>query len=166
MPVKTNAMRILDGLGIAYEVREYEVDPGDLAAGTAAAKLGMPPEQVFKTLVVRGDRTGISLAAIPADRRLDLKALARISGDRRVEPVALREVQPLTGYLRGAVTALACKKAYPVFLDETADLFDVIGVSGGARGVEIVVAPADYARAVVARPGPIAAAMPPGEGVR
>lgn len=155
MPPKTNAMRILDGLGIPYETRAYDADPDDLAAETAAAKLGMPVEEVFKTLVVRGDRSGILLAVLPAGTRLDLRALARLSGDRRVEPVALRDVQPLTGYVRGAVTALACRKAYPVFIDETAEVLDRIGVSAGARGLEIVLAPADYIRAVGAVPGPI-----------
>ncbi len=148
-------MRLLDRAGIAYEVREYDVDPDDLAAETAAAKLGMREEEVFKTLVVRGDRTGIMLAVIPAGTRLDLRALARLTGDRRTETVALREVQPLTGYIRGAVTALACRKAYPVYIDETAELHDRIGVSAGARGLEIVLAPADYLRAVGAVPGAI-----------
>jgi Cys-tRNA(Pro)/Cys-tRNA(Cys) deacylase len=154
--VKTNAMRLLDGMGIAYQVREYAVDPSDLAAETAAAELGLAEEQVFKTLVVRGDRRGILLAAIPAGTRLDLKALARLSGDRGADTVPLKEVQPLTGYVRGAVTALGCKKAYPVFIDETAELCETIGVSGGARGVEILLAPLDYVRAVGATVGSIA----------
>jgi Cys-tRNA(Pro)/Cys-tRNA(Cys) deacylase len=158
---KTNAMRMLDGLGIAYEVRGYDVDPDDLAAETAAAKLGMLEEEVFKTLVVRGDRTGVLLAVLPAGTRLDLRALARLTGDRRTETVALREVQPLTGYVRGAVTALACKKAYPVYIDETAELLDRIGVSAGARGLEIVLAPGDYMRAVAAVSGPISTPPPP-----
>jgi Cys-tRNA(Pro)/Cys-tRNA(Cys) deacylase len=153
---KTNAMRLLDEMRIAYQVRQYAIDPDDLAAETAAAKLGLAEEQVFKTLVVRGDRRGVLLAAIPAGTRLDLKALARLSGDRNTETVPLKEVQPLTGYVRGAVTALGCKKAYPVFIDETAELCDTIGVSGGARGVEILLAPADYVRAVGASIGAIA----------
>ena len=122
---KTNAARLLDRLGIAYELREYEVDPDDLAAESVALKLGMPAEQVFKTLVARGDRRGVCLAVIPGDAQLDLKALARETGDRKVDTVPLKEVQPLTGYIRGGVTALACKKDYPVYLDETARLFDV-----------------------------------------
>ena len=144
------------GMGIAYEVREYAVDPGDLAAETVADKIGLPREQVFKTLVVRGDRIGVALAVVPAGTRLDLKALARLTGDRTVEPVALKEVQPLTGYVRGGVTALACKKPYPVFIDETAELFDVISVSAGTRGAQLLLAPADYARAVGAVAGAIA----------
>ncbi|HZR82202.1 MAG TPA: Cys-tRNA(Pro) deacylase [Candidatus Binatia bacterium] len=161
MPAKTNAMRILDGLGIAYRVIEYRIDPDDLAAEKAAVSLGMPPEQVFKTLVVRGDRSGVALAVIPAGTRLDLKALARLAGDRKVDTVPLKEVQPLTGYLRGAVTALGCKKAYRVFLHASAERLDAIGVSAGARGVEIVLAPADYARAVDATVGEIAVPASP-----
>lgn len=146
--MKTNAARILDGLGIAYELRSYEVDLEDLSATTVAAKVGLPAEQVFKTLIARGDRTGVMLAVVPGDVTLDLKALARASGDRRTELVALKEVTPLTGYVRGGVTALACKKDYPVYLDETAILFDVISVSSGTRGLQLVLNPDDYARAV------------------
>src|SRR5829696_1702606 len=98
--MKTNAARILDALGIRYQLRDYEVDPDDLSAETVARKVGLPAEQVFKTLVARGDRTGVLLAVVPGDSELDPKALARVSGDRKVDVVALREVQPLTGYLR------------------------------------------------------------------
>lgn len=146
--MKTNAARILDGLGIAYELRSYEVDLEDLSATSVAAKIGLPAEQVFKTLVARGDRGGVVLAVVPGDATLDLKALARATGDRRVELVALKEVTPLTGYVRGGVTALACKKDYPVYLDETAILFDVISVSSGTRGLQLLVKPDDYARVV------------------
>jgi Cys-tRNA(Pro)/Cys-tRNA(Cys) deacylase len=145
---KTNAVRLLDTLGIAYELRPYEVDPDDLAAETVARKIGMPPEQVFKTLVARGDKTGVMLAIVPGDAQLDLKALAKASGDRKVETVTLKEVQPLTGYIRGGVTALACKKAYPVIADETIELFDVVSISAGMRGLQIVMAPGDYLRAI------------------
>ncbi len=146
--MKTNAVRVLDNLGIAYELRDYDVDPDDLAAETVAAKIGLPPEQVFKTLVVRGDRTGILLAVIPGNTQLDLKALAQASGDRKVETVPLKEVQTLTGYIRGGVTALACKKDYPVFVDELIEIFDVISISAGVRGTQILLTPADYLRAV------------------
>lgn len=146
--MKTNAVRILDTLNIAYELREYAVDPNDLAAETVAEKINLPPEQVFKTLVVRGDRTGILLAVIPGNSQLDLKALALLSGNRKVEPVPLKEVQPLTGYIRGGVTALACKKAYPVYVDELAEVFDVISVSAGVRGSQILLTPPDYIRAI------------------
>ena len=146
--MKTNATRILESLGIRYEQREYEVNPDDLAAETVAAKIGMPPQQVFKTLVVRGDRGGVYLAVIPGNSELDAKSLARITGDRRIELASLKEVQPLTGYIRGGVTALGGKKDYPVYIDETAQLFDVISVSAGVRGTQIVLAPEDYLRAV------------------
>lgn len=146
--MKTNAVRLLDTLSIAYDLREYAVDPDDLAAESVAQKIGLPPEQVFKTLVVRGDKTGICLAVIPGDTQLDLKALAKLSGDRSCQPVSLKEVQPLTGYIRGGVTALACKKDYPVYVDELIEIFDVISISAGARGLQILLAPADYLRAV------------------
>ncbi len=154
---KTNAARILDGLGVTYELRSYEVDPEDLSAVSVAAKVGLPPEQVFKTLIARGDRNGVCLALVPGDEQLDLKALARATGDRRSELVALREVLPLTGYVRGGVTALACKKDYPVVIDESAQLFDQISVSAGQRGLQIVLAPDDYARAVRGRYAPLTA---------
>jgi len=121
-----------------------------------AHKIGLPPEQVFKTLVVRGDRNGICLAVVPGDAELDEKALARLTGDRRVELVPLKEVQPLTGYVRGGVTALAAKRDYRVFVDETAELFDKISVSAGVRGTQILLAPSDYLAAVKAVAGSIA----------
>lgn len=153
--MKTNAARLLDSLGIPYELRDYGVDPGDLAAESVARKIGLPPEQVFKTLVARGDRTGVLLAVVPGDAELDLKALARVTGDRKVDVVPLKEVQPLTGYVRGGVTALAGKKGYPIFVDETAELFDVISVSAGVRGTQILLAPEGYLRAVRGQVGAI-----------
>jgi Cys-tRNA(Pro)/Cys-tRNA(Cys) deacylase len=155
--VKTNAVRLLDEAKISYELREYEVDPNDLAAESVAQKIGLPAEQVFKTLVARGDRNGVMLAVVPGDSELNLKALAKISGDGKIEMVPLKEVQPLTGYIRGGVTALACKKNYPVYLDETAILFDVISVSAGVRGTQILLTPADYVRITNAISGEIAA---------
>lgn len=156
--MKTNAARVLDTLGIHYELRDY--DPGDehLTAEQVAARVGLPPEQVFKTLVARGDRTGVMLAVVPGDAELDLKALARLSGDRKVDTVHLKEVQPLTGYVRGGVTALACKKDYPTYVDETVELFDVVSVSAGVRGTQIFLSPGDYLRATRARTGAIAKA--------
>jgi len=153
---KTNACRILDSLGIRYELREYEVDPGDLAAESVAAKIAMPPEQVFKTLAVEGDRNGVVFAVIPGSYELDFKALARLTGDRRMEMVPLKDVQHVTGYIRGGVTALGAKKDYPVFLDETAVLWDVISVSAGQRGLQIILTPDDYVRATKATLGEIA----------
>jgi Cys-tRNA(Pro)/Cys-tRNA(Cys) deacylase len=155
---KTNAVRVLDGLGIKHELREYDVDPDDLSAETVAAKIGLPPEQVFKTLAVQGDRNGICLAVISADQELDFKALAHQTGDRKVEMVPLKEVQAVTGYIRGGVTALACKRDYPVYIDELAEICDVISVSAGIRGLQILLAPADYIRAVKATVAPIAKA--------
>ncbi|HTE53984.1 MAG TPA: Cys-tRNA(Pro) deacylase [Kofleriaceae bacterium] len=153
--MKTNAARILDGLGIRYELRHYEVGE-DLAAEAVAAKVGLPAEQVWKTLVVRGDRRGVAFAVIPGDHQVDLKALARLTGDRKVDTVPLAEVQPLTGYVRGGVTALGAKKDYPVFVDENIEVFDRVSVSAGVRGTQILVAPADYLRATGAAVGAIA----------
>jgi Cys-tRNA(Pro)/Cys-tRNA(Cys) deacylase len=144
---KNNAARLLDQLGIRYELREYEVDPNDLAAETVAAKIGFPSEQVFKTLVARGDRRGICMAVIPGDAELDLKALASASDNRKMQLVPVKELQGLTGYIRGGVTAIAGKKDYPVYADETIELFDVISVSAGVRGLQILIAPSDYLKA-------------------
>ena len=156
--MKTNAARLLDTLGIKYELREYEVDPEDLSAETVARKVGLPAEQVFKTLVARGDRTGVLMAVVPGDAELDLKALAKLSGDRKVDTVPLKELQPLTGFIRGGVTAIGGKKEYPVFVDETVELFDVISVSAGVRGTQILMSPADYLKVIKGKPGPIARA--------
>ena len=153
---KTNAVRLLDQLGIQYELRTYEVDPDDLAAETVAAKIGLPPEQVFKTLVARGegkaiegksDRNGIVMAVIPGDQELNLKALAAAAGERKIQLVPVKELQALTGYIRGGVTALAAKREFPVYVDETIELFDVVSISAGVRGLQILIAPTDYLRA-------------------
>lgn len=144
---KTNAVRLLDQMGIQYELREYEVNPEDLTAERVAAKIGLPAEQVFKTLVAEGDRHGICLAVIPGDAELDLKDLATASGNRKVHLAPVRELQALTGYIRGGVTALAAKKDYAVFVDETADRFEVISISAGIRGMQILLSPGDYLRA-------------------
>lgn len=152
---KTNACRILDSLGIPYELREYAIDPEDLSAEKVAAKVGLPPEQVFKTLAVRGDRNGVSVAVIPGSYELDFKALARLTGDRKVEMLPLKEVQSATGYIRGGVTALGMKKNYPVFADETIELWDRVCVSAGQRGLQLMMSPADYLRASGATVGGI-----------
>lgn len=157
-PMKTNAARILDRLGIAYQLKDYTVDPNDLGAESVARKVGLPPGQVFKTLVARGDRHGVCFAVVAADSELDLKALARLSGDRKVDTVALKEVQPLTGYIRGGVTVLGAKKAYPVFVDEAMLAQPVVAVSAGVRGMQMLLAPADYVRASAATVGPLSAA--------
>jgi Cys-tRNA(Pro)/Cys-tRNA(Cys) deacylase len=156
--MKTNAIRLLEERGVPYALRAYEVDPEDLGAETVAAKVGLPAEQVFKTLVARGDCHGVCFAVVPGNCRLDLKALAKVTGDRKVETVPLKEVQPLTGYIRGGVTVLGAKKAYPVYVDETIELFEVVSVSAGTRGLQVLLAPADYLRATGGRLGPIATA--------
>lgn len=147
MAHKTNAVRLLDQLGIRYELREYEVDPDDLTAETVALKIGLPAEQVFKTLLAHGDRNGICMAVLPGNAELDLKALALASNNRKIQLSPLKDLQPLTGYIRGGVTALAAKKDYPVFVDETAELFHVISISAGMRGLQILLAPSDYLQA-------------------
>ncbi len=150
MAAKTNAARLLDQLKIHYELREYKVDPNDLAAETVAAKVGLPPEQVFKTLVARGERNGVCMAVVPGNQELNLKALASAAGERKIDLVPVKELQGLTGYIRGGVTALACKRDFPVYVDETIQLFDVISVSGGIRGLQILLAPTDYLAATKA----------------
>lgn len=159
--MKTNAARSLDALHIHYELRDY--DPGDehIAAAEVARRVGLPPSQVWKTLVLRGDRSGVCLVVVSAESEIDLKAVARLSGDRHVDIVPLREVQQLTGYVRGGVTAIACKKEYPVFADEEIELYDVIAVSAGVRGTQIVLAPGDYLRLTHAKTGPLARPLGP-----
>jgi Cys-tRNA(Pro)/Cys-tRNA(Cys) deacylase len=145
--MKTNGARLLESLGIDFALQEYEVDPDDLSALTVAKKIGMPPEQVFKTLLTTGGPGVYVFAVIPGDAELDFKKLARAAGLRKAEMVSLKEVQPLTGYIRGGVTVFGAKKSFPVFVDETAILFDKISVSAGARGTQLILAPDDYLRA-------------------
>ncbi|MBV9762033.1 MAG: Cys-tRNA(Pro) deacylase [Acidobacteriaceae bacterium] len=151
---KTNAARLLDDLGIRYELREYEVDPNDLAAETVAAKIGLPPEQVFKTLLVRGAEP--LFCVIPAGAELDLKAAARVSGNRTVDLAPVKDLKSLTGYVRGGVTVLAAKRSFPVFTDWTIELHDIVAVSAGQRGLQILLQPSDYIRATSATCGEIA----------
>jgi Cys-tRNA(Pro)/Cys-tRNA(Cys) deacylase len=149
--MKTNGARFLENLGIAFELREYEVDPEDLSATTVAMKIGMPAEQVFKTLLTTGGPGVCVFAVIPGNEELDFKKLARAAGMRKAEMVSLKDVQPLTGYIRGGVTVFGAKKAYPVFVDETAILFDRISVSAGTRGTQLVLSPDDYLSAAEAQ---------------
>ena len=150
IPGKTNAARLLESLGIVYELRRYEVDPNDLTAISVAKKIGMPLEQVFKTLLTRtADNTHL-FAVIPGDTELELKKLAAAAGTRKVELAALKDVEPLTGYIRGGVTVLAARKAFPAYADETLELFDTISVSSGQRGLQILLSPADYLRSTQA----------------
>ena len=144
---KTNAARLLDQLKIPYELRAYEVDLNDLTAISVAHKIGLPPEQVFKTLVtVTADREHL-FAIIPGDSELDLKKLAHAAGTRKAELASLKEVEPLTGYIRGGVTVLAAKKPFRPFADETIELFDIISISAGQRGLQLLLTPTDYLRA-------------------
>lgn len=149
-------MRLLDVLGIAYDSVSYDVDESDLSGVNAAAKIGLPPEQVFKTLVTRGDRTGVLLAGVPAAAELDLKKLAAVSGNKSVDTVPLKDVLPLTGYVRGGVSPLGTKKAYPYYLDESAFRWPRIAISAGVRGRQILIAPTDLVRAAKAAVAAIA----------
>ncbi|MDE1177345.1 MAG: Cys-tRNA(Pro) deacylase [Edaphobacter sp.] len=149
-PQKTNAARLLDQLGISYELRAYEVDPEDLTALSVAKKIGLPPEQVFKTLLSCTNAGEHLFAVIPGDAELDLKKLAHAAGAKKVELASLKDVEPLTGYIRGGVTVMGAKKPFPAFADETIELFDVISVSAGQRGLQVLLSPADYLRAAEA----------------
>ncbi len=144
---KTNAARYLDSLGIAYELREYIVHPEEFSAIVVAEKIGFPPEQVFKTLLCATSEHEHVFAIIPGPEELDFKKLARACGTRKAEMVSLKEVEPLTGYVRGGVTIFGARKEFPAYVDETMELFDVISVSAGTRGTQILLAPADYLRA-------------------
>jgi len=147
---KTNAARILDTLGISYELKTYEVDESDLSAVHVAESVGMPIEMVYKTLVCRGDKNGVLMAVIPGGGELDLKALAAASGNKRVEMVHLKEVFGLTGYIRGGCSPLGAKKDYPVYLDDSARQQEVIAISAGKRGEQIILKPADLITAAKA----------------
>jgi Cys-tRNA(Pro)/Cys-tRNA(Cys) deacylase len=150
--MKTNAARILENLAISYTLQEYEVDPDDLSAIAVARKIGLPVEQVFKTLLTTTGPDQYAFAVIPGDAELDFKKLARAAGAGKAEMVSLKDVQPLTGYIRGGVTVFGAKKDFPVFADETIELFDFISVSAGQRGVQILLAPQDYLRVAKATP--------------
>jgi Cys-tRNA(Pro)/Cys-tRNA(Cys) deacylase len=154
--MKTNAGRILDQLKIAYEIKEYKVDEDDLTAEHVADQIGFPYEQVFKTLVVKGDKTGILVACIPGSSELDLKALAAVSGNKKVEMVHVKEIQGLTGYIRGGVSPVGMKKKYPIFVDESAILWDCISISAGLRGAQIIIAPDDLVKSIEAQLAEIA----------
>jgi Cys-tRNA(Pro)/Cys-tRNA(Cys) deacylase len=147
---KTNAARLLDTLGITYELRAYEVDPEDLTAISVARKIGLPAEQVFKTLLAHTNTGEHLFAVIPGDTELDLKKLAHAASAKKAELVSLKEVEPLTGYIRGGVTVMGARKPFPAYADETIELFDIISVSAGLRGLQLLLSPADYLRAAEA----------------
>lgn len=153
---KTNAARVLDGLEIEYKIVEYEVDESDLSAQSVASKVNLPLGQVFKTLVARGDKTGVLMACIPGNAELDLKAMAAVSGDKKVEMVHVREIQHLTGYVRGGVSPIGAKKRYPIFLDESAMNFPFISISAGVRGSQIFISAKVLAQALDIRVSKIA----------
>lgn len=152
---KTNAARLLDRMGLPYDLLSVAVDESDLSAVTVAQRLGVDPACVFKTLVARGDRTGILMACIPAAAELDLKALAAASGNKHVEMVHLKEVFPLTGYIRGGCSPLAAKKNYPVYVDDSAARHACLYVSAGQRGVQLRLAPAVLLEAAQAVQAPL-----------
>jgi Cys-tRNA(Pro)/Cys-tRNA(Cys) deacylase len=149
MTQKTNAARLLDQLGIHDELREYDVDPADLAADSCCQD--WPAARKFsKRWSAPGDRRGFCMAIIPGDTELDLKALAAASGDRRIYLVPVKEWQKLTGYIRGEVTALAARKGFPIYVDKSIQRFEAISISAGIRGLQILLAPGDYLKAAKA----------------
>ena len=152
---KTNAARILDGLGVDYEIKTYAVDESDLSAVHVAEVSGIDIATIFKTLVARGDKTGVIMAVIGGGEELNLKALARASGNKSVEMIALKELLPLTGYVRGGCSPLGAKKNYPVYLDSRAVTLPKISISAGQRGMQLVLAPQDLIRAVNATVAPL-----------
>jgi Cys-tRNA(Pro)/Cys-tRNA(Cys) deacylase len=187
--MKTNGARFLEIHGIPFELREYDVDPDDLSAIAVAKKVGMPPEQVFKTLLTKvgapgpgspatgprrwggdpshlgtgegkstGHHSAYAFAVIPGDAELDFKKLARSADWRKAEMASLKDLQPLTGYIRGGVTIFGAKKAYPVFIDETIILFDKISVSAGTRGAQLILSPGHYLRAAESLGQPVTTA--------
>jgi Cys-tRNA(Pro)/Cys-tRNA(Cys) deacylase len=147
---KTNAARLLDSLNIPYQLQAYEVDPEDLTAISVARKIGLPPEQVFKTLLAHTNSGEHLFAVIPGDAELDLKKLAQAAGAKKAELASLKEVEPLTGYIRGGVTVMAARKPFPAYADETIELHDLISISAGQRGLQILLTPTDYLRATEA----------------
>jgi len=146
--VKTNAMRLLDAAGIPYRTASYEVDEADLSGGHVAAQLGQSPDQVFKTLVLHGDRVGHLVCCVPSSEELDLKKVAAVAGDKKVEMIPMRTLLEVTGYIRGGCSPLGMRKAFPTYIDETAVLFDEVAISAGVRGMQVIVDPERLAELV------------------
>jgi Cys-tRNA(Pro)/Cys-tRNA(Cys) deacylase len=164
---KTNAARFLDRMQVDYQLVEYEVDESDLSAESVAKKVNLPQEQVFKTLVARGDKTGILLACVPAGTELDLKGMAAVSGNKKIEMVPVKEIEPLTGYIRGGVSPIGTRKLYPLYMDESAARHPYISVSAGVRGCQLLVNPKRLSELLNAKIGQIARpprSERPGEG--
>jgi len=159
MSDKTNAARILDRMKIKYDLVEYTVDPENLAADHVARELGEPIEQVYKTLVLRGDKNGVFVCVVAGNREVDLKKAAKVSGNKKAEMIAMKELLPLTGYIRGGCTSIGMKKAYPTFISEEALSFPFIYVSAGKRGLQLRLAPSDLVRATDATPADIATSL-------
>ncbi len=151
--IRTNAMRLLDTQKIKYETAEYEVDENDLSGVHLAETVGVDVSVVYKTLVVRGEKTGINVFVIPAAKELDLKRCAAAAGDKRVEMIHVNELLPLTGYIRGGCSPVGMKKKYPTFIDSSAFSHDRIYVSAGQRGVQLIISPEDLKNAVSAAVG-------------
>lgn len=145
---KTNVIRILESKGISFRTFEYKVDEDDLSGESVANKIGADPESVFKTLVGRGDKTGLTVFCIPVTEELDLKKAAVASGNKRVEMIKQKELLPLTGYVKGGCSPIGMKKLYPTYIDETAQLFDKIYFSAGVRGTQILMNPDDLIKVV------------------
>ncbi|MCR5358666.1 MAG: Cys-tRNA(Pro) deacylase [Thermoguttaceae bacterium] len=139
--VKTNATRLLTAAGLPFHTREYEVDESDLSGTHVARQLGLPPEQVFKTLVLKGEKVGYFVCCVPVNSEVDLKKAARAAGDKKAAMIPMRDLKEVTGYIRGGCSPIGMKKPFPTFLDETALLFDEIYLSAGQRGAQIVIAP-------------------------
>ena len=148
---KTNAVRLLESKKVPFELLEYEIDEEALSAEDAATKTGIPEERTFKTLCCRGDKTGVMMVCVPAGRELDFKALAAASGNKSAELVHLKEVQGLTGYVRGGCSPLGTKKKYPVIIDDSAVTFDFITVNAGHRGLLFKLSPQDLVKATEAK---------------
>ena len=151
MATKTNAVRLVEQAGIPCREQFYEFDESDLSGTHAAQAIGMPPEQVFKTLVARGEKTGINVFCIPVCCELNLKKAAKAAGDKNMELVAVKELLGLTGYIRGGCSPVGMKKKYPTFLDETCELWEEIAVSAGARGHQMILPPLELAELVGAK---------------
>ncbi len=143
MTQKTNAARLLDAAGIKYDLIPYEVDENNLDAGHVAAQLGEDLDRVFKTLVLRGDKSGLFVCVVPGSTEVDLKVAAKISGNKNCEMIHVKELLPLTGYIRGGCSPIGMKKPYPTFIHESAELYDYIYISAGVRGLQIRISPAD-----------------------